>query len=800
MDDRARKKREVQVGDEIKVVDVPVKEVAAPKADAVSNPQVEKDRAISLRKLLDARKSEILFFEERFRKTSGGTHGGDGHQKRAFQLLPRHMRRRAMSYNPYLVPLRLRERAKRESNGTEAPKGHKVHKGGGWRLSRRRTERRRLDLVRPGLQPGVDGSKKDFYIERDFKVLETHMWHAKRFHMINWAGYKVPKEATLRGRSAVLHTSQKGAVAFESSFVRPIVITSSSQATLQHILAELSLDAAILLQPFQLRRLHTGFIKRRIFCSSSSSSSSTEAQSFFDPLAPCQIHGLTFKDAQGTSKTRVFIWLDPHATANVKEEVHKILNGMKKAKGEETEVNCEWEALDNRFEVIGPHSSMALSKLLLAASPEDQALLEKYLSSRPKSIPSGTTLAVKVKDPRIVKFSRRFATAESAPKNSATGPVMSSMSQMLANLVLHQGSKGRTSDFERGLASSSAIDSCPLLSTGDYSWCKYQDHETEDASNLAAVDGTGTWVLLQRFPDGDDGHEGWILSLPRSWGASFWKKLIRCGVRPVGRRERAEMKFEDLSPRYPEDFPNTPGYDTYIQQKSNDVRSAWKNRPPQKRLNHDKLGFTSPFKPDWLHLYMSAHLSYLPMDESTHKVHLTYRFGAAATKPTSEAEHALESEWSVATSKSSGSSAEGTKSERQTVWKPGGFSATTMDVDEPAGASTHVILDLVPVAIVLEQGGTVVNYNAHIFDMACYATAADYKAAIGTESEPIGYVTSGSFCMSRGKSAGIAFVTSIWWRSAVASVPAHSLKVLVRNVTSREYHVATIMPLDPIYG
>lgn len=800
MDDRARKKREVQVGDEIKVVDVPVAESAAPKATAQPITQADKDRAVSLRKLMDARKSEIIFFEERYRKTSGGTHGGDGHQKRAFQLLPRHMRRRAMSYNPYLIPFRLRERAKRESKGTEAPKGHKVHKGGGWRLSRRRSERRRLDLVRPGLQPGVEGSKTNFYIERDFKVLETHMWHAKRFHMINWAGYKIPKEATLRGRSAVLHTSQKGVVAFESSFMRPIVITSSSKPTIQHILSELSLDAATILQPFQLRRLHTGFIKRRVVCRSSSSLSSSEAQSFFDPLAPCQIHGLNFTDAKGTPKTRVFIWLDPHATSDVREEVQKIINGTKQVKGEETEVTCEWEALDNRFEVIGPHSSLALSKLLLAASPEDQTLLEKYLSSRPKSIPSGTTLAVKVKDPRIVKFSRRFAATASSPKNSAVAPVMSSMSQMMANLILHQGSKGRASDFERGLASSSAIDTCPLLSTGEYSWCNYQDHETENPTNMAAVESTGTWALLQRLPEGDDGHEGWILSLPRSWGATFWKRLIRCGVRPIGRRERAEMKFEDLSPRYPEDFPNTPGYYTYIKQKESDTKSAWKSRPPQKRINHEKLGFNSPFKPDWMHLYMSSHLRYLPMDEFSHKIHLTYRFGAAAIKPTDDAEKALEAEWTVATTSSHRSGAQDAKSERRTVWKPGGFYATTMDVDETVGAFVDVILDLVPVAVVLEQGGTVVNYNAHIFDMACYTTATDYKAAIGTYSEPIGFVTSGAYCMSRGKSAGIAFVTSIWWRSAVASTPAASLKVLVRNVTSREYHVATIMPLDPIYG
>ena len=797
MDERARKKREVQIGSQIQVINVPVNEPVASRSTTSAVSQLDQDRAVSVRKLLEARRSEVLLFEERYRKTSGGTHGGDGHQKRAFQLLPRHMRRRAMSYNPYLIPFRLRERAKRESNGTEAPKGHKMHKGGGWQLSRRRKEFRRLDIVRPGPKPGIDGAKNVKYLERDFKVLETHMWHAKRFHMINWAGYKIPKEATLRGRSAILHTSQKGVVAFESSFMKPIVITSTSVPSLHLLLEELSLDATMLLQPFQLRRLHACFIKRRIICRLSSSNSSNSEQSFFDPLAPAQIHGLSFKDAKGKSKTRLFIWLDPHAMSSVKEEIIRITNTMNMVKGEELDVQEGWEALDNRFEIIGPHSSAALNKLLLAASSEDQITLQKFLSSRPKSIPAGTTLALQVKDPRIVRFSRRNQHAAQNPTNTAQNPINNSMSQMLANLVLHQGSKGRPSDFERGLASSAAIDSCPILSTGEFSWCCYQDHETENVNNMEAVERNGTWILLQRLPDGEDGHEGWILSVPRSWGAAFWKRLIRCGVRPIGRRERAEMKFENLTPRFPEDFPNTPGYYQYIEKRYNDLKSAWKGRPPQKRMNHEKLGFTSPFRPDWHHLYMTSNLRYLPMDEKTHKVHLRYRFGAVPSQSISQPSEILESEWVDVNAKYADD-----KSHKlhKTVWKLGGFFATSIDTDTPWNAPIHVVFDLVPVAIVLDQGGTVVHFNAHLFDMACFTSAADYKAMIGLESEPIGFVTSGAFCMSRGKSAGIAFVSSIWYRSTIAANRSEGLRLLARNVTSREYHVASVLPLDPIFG
>lgn len=815
MDDRARKKREVKVGEEIRTVDVPVSAPEANESSASSAhskvPKVE-ERAVSLRKLVDARKAEVLLFEERYRKTSGGCHGGEGHRKRAFQLLPRHMRRRAMSYNPYLVPLRLRERAKRESQKTEAPEGHKHLIGGGWRLSRRRSEFRRLDIIRPGNKSSVEGAKKMEYKKRDFAVLETHMWHAKRFHMINYAGYKIPKEATLRGRSAVLRTAKQKVVAFESSFVKPVVVTASSLATMSKILAELSLDARDLLHPAHLRRLQSCFLKRKIFIDDSGAPSTAKAKShqkmtsFFEPLSPCQVHGLIIPEGSSNQAIRLFFWLDPHSLPIVLKEIESISKRIETPKGEaDVTITAQWEALDNRFELFGPTASQALSKLLLAVDPDERASLDKVLASRPKLIPAGTTLALKVKDPRIVRFARRFE--EAAAKDQPSEAPSNNLLSMMANLMLHQNGKGGKSDFERGALSNTSIDSSPLLKHGTYDWCKYRDHETEKADTLTTVERESeVSILLQRFPKGEDGHEGWILTVPRSWGATFWKQLIRCGVRPIGRRERSEIKFENLCPRFPEDFPSTPGYQSYIEQKYSDLFGAWMRRPSQKRLNHSKLGFSSPFRPDWHHLFMSSNRVYQSMDSDSHRVHLTYKFGATNwnSKNRSESalthslpENMLSLEWK---SNVDANSTEKSKDQAasKTVWTLSDGKSSGMSIDGEKTIHKHVLLDLVPVAIVLERGGTVPTFNAHLFDLSCYESVKrSQKHAIGFESEAVGYVTSGGYCMSRGKSAGLAFVTLAYWRSIASS---QTPEVLIRNITSREYHIATIMPLDAIFG
>nr|XP_056710449.1 ribonucleases P/MRP protein subunit POP1 [Euleptes europaea] len=89
-----------------------------------------------------------------------------------FQSLPRHMRRRAMSHNIKRLPRRLRELARAE---VEKPEHQKKELP---KSKCRKARRRHINLVAEFNRR----QKKNIW-------LETHIWHAKRFHMVKKWGY-----------------------------------------------------------------------------------------------------------------------------------------------------------------------------------------------------------------------------------------------------------------------------------------------------------------------------------------------------------------------------------------------------------------------------------------------------------------------------------------------------------------------------------------------------------------------------------------------------------------------------------
>ena len=91
----------------------------------------------------------------------------------AFQKLRKYERRRAMSHNYYRIPLKVRYSSLKDrlASGGETKQ-----------RSRCRKHRRKTKFM---LQ--VFTKRKE-----NGKWLETHVWHAKRFHMEAHYGYKIP--------------------------------------------------------------------------------------------------------------------------------------------------------------------------------------------------------------------------------------------------------------------------------------------------------------------------------------------------------------------------------------------------------------------------------------------------------------------------------------------------------------------------------------------------------------------------------------------------------------------------------
>lgn len=114
-----------------------------------------------------ARAAEVKAMVKAVRKVSASCH--------LFAALPKHMRRRAMSHNTKRLPCRLQEMAlKLREKSLQGVKKKKEQSKKKSRKARRRHRNLLLEFNRR--------QRKNIW-------LETHIWHAKRFHMVKKWGY-----------------------------------------------------------------------------------------------------------------------------------------------------------------------------------------------------------------------------------------------------------------------------------------------------------------------------------------------------------------------------------------------------------------------------------------------------------------------------------------------------------------------------------------------------------------------------------------------------------------------------------
>ncbi|XP_054476838.1 ribonucleases P/MRP protein subunit POP1 [Anoplopoma fimbria] len=113
-----------------------------------------------------ARAAEVSTMLKAVTKTTGSCH--------VFGALPKHMRRRAMSHNTKRLPCRLRDLANRMREKSLQGGKKKEEAKSKSRKARRRHGNLLLEFNRR---------------QRKNMWLETHIWHAKRFHMVKKWGY-----------------------------------------------------------------------------------------------------------------------------------------------------------------------------------------------------------------------------------------------------------------------------------------------------------------------------------------------------------------------------------------------------------------------------------------------------------------------------------------------------------------------------------------------------------------------------------------------------------------------------------
>ncbi|KAH7885023.1 ribonucleases P/MRP protein subunit POP1-domain-containing protein [Phlebopus sp. FC_14] len=533
---------------------------------------------------------------------------GESSTHRAWQTLPRHLRRRAASHDVRRVPQRLREKARAEMDTSQRKALNKQPKRGkANQLSRTEALLKR---------------------QRDKTWLETHIWHAKRMKMENMWGYRLAVTPTEKAFRPSHRASVHGSILHDASYYATIEV-KGPQSILQA-----ALESCCDPQVYGMKRslsggracyTHIYMYGRYPFdliapitliwqplSSETPSLSSSEAPS--NTSAKRKGKG---KEKQADEKTpdspycsRV-LWVRCHPS--IFDDVYDALkdscsHALQANKERDPTVHAEIEIDDlrgsvNAFEITGPKSSQVIRGALSPAGGEDRQEFKKFWESMADlqtagSIPRGMVIGFKVLDPRL-KFPPKNAKAYCPDATRTMASPSSAFFFPSSNIA-----QSEIWDAEK---------------RGGLKKPRYKKKDIDERRSKNLVPGTPLNPLRQddRIPvlliqrslepcppststsSSTQGIHGWTLMFPAGWSMPFLSSLVYTGTRIAGQRERMKQYFEAGTPGFPNDYPTIPAYETASSERAETEKAQWERKPPAKRVSWDKLGTRSPWRPDW---------------------------------------------------------------------------------------------------------------------------------------------------------------------------------------------------------
>lgn len=517
-------------------------------------------------------------------------------RQRAFQTLPRVLRRRTASHNVKRIPKRLREKAKREMDDDKTPslaKGKSVKRG--YAKAKAMAEERKLqhikntDIIPPLCNDniGVDCSatppkgRPKFQKRQVDKVwLPTHVWQVKRAHMINKWGYSIaetPHEKSYRAMHRAA-TCKNDTFAWDSSYYGSILVFAPEVRSIKYLVDKLTAP-----------------------CSNSSSSQSahcpkynTGKRAWEGPIY--DIHevflgpGLIYycpTDPENPPSFKILIRVHPAIFGNVIEVIDSV-----KQQGVHLQYHDARYALGS-LDIVG---NKAFPSLFGAIKPVDSALRNvwKTLSnlSNVSSIPDGAVLSLDVNDPRLAfpperKLCRTGSTVEQLEKLTREWP----------ELLWKSSSNGTFSRTARQLSYERQA------TTKDLNRRKGSNSPGQDIKPDPKIDPSIPLIIIKRH-----GIDMMTLIAPWGWILPLWLSIVHLpDVRVGGMVQQQQYCFERGKPHFPVDFPQTRAGQLYNQDLAQLNRQLYERKPPNKRISYDRVAtgdetlgeHGNPFASDW---------------------------------------------------------------------------------------------------------------------------------------------------------------------------------------------------------
>ncbi|KAI5798157.1 ribonuclease P complex subunit Pop1 [Pyronema domesticum] len=501
-------------------------------------------------------------------------------KQRAFQSVPRELRRRTAAHNAKRVPKHLRGRAKREMEEDNTPTHtFRRRKKSGKDYLRRETAEKlqrmakkkevveRLVKDEEGLRMPPRAHSKYRKRQKGKTWLPTHVWHAKRAHMkVRWrfAVVESPNEKCFRSTQRAVE--KRGGVAWDMSYWSSVLVRGPEEEVVKVLEAVCPGGSGD-------KKTRAGRRVKEVWA--------YEVGHYpTRPIAPITIIWSPCEAAESTEAAntprRVLLRLHPSAFHQLWSQLHAAV----------AIINIPTKLIfldDLRFELgsiklTGPSATDALITILNPSNPSGET--ETHFQNlrgltNPAALPPNVVLGFSITDPRL-RFPPRlepspFTPAEQAQKLAtlqSTWPLIPAPHALLDPTIRVAAVKLQASQKR---INKRKTDSPP----GTY--------PTPLASDPSVP------IILHASRHGTAPGE-WHLIMPWKWVGPVWYCLQQNhNIRFGGVKEDREVAFDHCTPWFPADFPGTMAGEAWAVEEQQGRRELWDKRPPQKRVNYEAI-------------------------------------------------------------------------------------------------------------------------------------------------------------------------------------------------------------------
>ncbi|CAJ0568731.1 unnamed protein product, partial [Mesorhabditis spiculigera] len=492
---------------------------------------------IKVQSFLDNRLSQIAELTSASRNDSLVKNEVTRGPRTALQRMPRHMRRRAMSYDSRRFPRLLRCQALKTKKKIKSP----------------RHLRRRYQLK----------------ISRGKKIgwLETHLWHAKRHEMCTKWGRVIAEKCYQRGFRSTFRAIERFAAVHDISYTQCFQLTTTSGwdggpgPLIDGLLKICRLRKEELLETIPGKfEAHT---------------------ELFHPVTRLSYGPARISIHRADTGSSLVIWVHPAAAGYVKDLLNEIYNLESPEKAEIQLHDLKGEFC--RFRLFGPMALATLRAAFVLANPAEAS---KYRDNHAQweaitdsdRLADGSIISLLVQDVRVAIPARR-----TSPILQQQGHDEASRDGCTASVVpdvydADEREKARAARISDG---------------------QLNADRGKAARQLAAKSNMPVLIVRLGAAERRGILSGFDIIAPRGFARDIWRALQMRNCRSMSLRDYRAAHLEIQAPYFPEDCVDFVGYKELAREDTLRVETRYSARPPHERSNFVDLGVPFPFCFEW---------------------------------------------------------------------------------------------------------------------------------------------------------------------------------------------------------